>query len=335
MANAKLKEKLDQLARLKNNFIPGETVRLIRKDISNKNNLIVAGAADVLSANADKINADEKRILIPELIKSFNHFMVNPEKKDKSCLAKTACLRALRRLECQDDDVYVTGIRHIQMEPVFGGSVDTADDLRTEAVLALADFGGPDAFQEFAELLFDIERDGVKSKCVAVRAILASGNHFGEVLLRAKALAGGNPEVISECFSALVKLSPAKSVELISRYLHLDDEVVREGAALALGESRQPEVFSLLREERMGITDQEYDRVLLLAIALLRLDESFDYLLGLVDNGSIRTAGQVIEALEIYGNDSERMERLKEAVVERDSAELSGIFKRYFGYAPE
>jgi hypothetical protein len=86
----------------------------------------------------------------------------------------------------------------------------------------------------------------------------------------------------------------------------------------------------MLRDLRMGLNDDEYDRVLFLSMALLRLEESFDYLIGLVDNGSIETAKRVIQALEIYGNDDERMARLKDAVADRDSAELSEVFKREF-----
>ena len=77
------------------------------------------GSQGVLAALAAQI-AGQRRIadLAPDLIKAFSRFMVET---DKTCQVKTAVVDALHRLDCREaDEVYLRGIKHVQMEPAFG-----------------------------------------------------------------------------------------------------------------------------------------------------------------------------------------------------------------------
>ena len=51
-------------------------------------------------------------------------------------------MEALARLGYDDPSVFLRGLRHIQFEPVYGGRVDTAVDLRGASAFGLVESGG-------------------------------------------------------------------------------------------------------------------------------------------------------------------------------------------------
>src|SRR5579864_8431780 len=83
----------------------------IRKALTNRNNFIAAKAADL-------IREFNLRELTPDLLRAFDRFFEHAEKSDPQCWAKNAISRALAAFEFQDVDVFLRGMRHIQMEPV-------------------------------------------------------------------------------------------------------------------------------------------------------------------------------------------------------------------------
>src|ERR1035437_10864923 len=105
-------------------------VEPLRKALAHRNNFIVAKAADLVR---DFRTAE----LMPELLNAFDRFFENPVKTDPQCWAKNALSRALAALEHQEADIFLRGMRHIQMEPVWGGRSDTAGTLRATCALAL------------------------------------------------------------------------------------------------------------------------------------------------------------------------------------------------------
>jgi hypothetical protein len=80
---------------------------------------------------------------------------VNPVKSDPGCRAKVEIARALYELGEDPAAVFPRGVRHRQMEPVFGGREDTAAELRCVCALGLVRLQSPDALVELAELLAD------------------------------------------------------------------------------------------------------------------------------------------------------------------------------------
>ena len=68
------------------------------------------------------------------------------------------------------------------------------------------------------------------------------------LILRLKGRLGDRePEVLSESLCGLLAGAPKENLPLVSGYLDVDDIPVREAAILALGRSRLPEAFEVLR----------------------------------------------------------------------------------------
>src|SRR5688572_27706047 len=88
--------------------------------IHDKNNLVVARAAEVIGEGA-------VRELIPELEKAFGRLLSGG---DKGCTALTAIATALHALEATTQEVWLKGIRHVQKEASFGTPHDAAANLR-------------------------------------------------------------------------------------------------------------------------------------------------------------------------------------------------------------
>jgi len=102
----------------------------LRKALTHKNNFIVAKATDL-------VREFGFRELTPNLLDAFDRFFEHPEKRDPQCWAKNAISRTLAAFELQDANIFLRGMRHIQMEPVWGGLSDTAGTLRATCALAL------------------------------------------------------------------------------------------------------------------------------------------------------------------------------------------------------
>src|SRR5947209_3688863 len=102
----------------------------LRQSLGDKSNLVAADAAAIV---AERGLAN----LAPELRAAFDLLMTDPEEADKQCRAKIAIVEALNKLEYDKADVFLTAIRHVQMEPRWGGSEDSAAPLRAAAAFGL------------------------------------------------------------------------------------------------------------------------------------------------------------------------------------------------------
>src|ERR1700738_53126 len=112
-------EQMAALDALKDQPLDAASRELIRKSIAGKSNFLTAKAARLVEEN-------QLADLVPELIAAFERFFANAEKTDPQCWAKNALSRALSKLGCRDKDVFLRGLHHHQMEPVWGGRSDTA-----------------------------------------------------------------------------------------------------------------------------------------------------------------------------------------------------------------
>jgi HEAT repeat protein len=298
-----LEEQLDRLAELRGQPPSPEGRAEVAKHLNSKMNLVAAKAARI----AGEWQAAE---LTPELVAAFDRFMVKPETTDKRCAAKIEILKALCKLEYSSPSVFRRGVQHIQMEPTWGGSVDTAAEVRALGAMGLAQTDYPEALEEIVPLLLDRERD---ARIGAVRAIAASGLPGGALLLRLKGLSGDEPEVLGECFAALLRAEPTRSMEFVAKFLDHREEAVAEAAALALGDSRLESAFAVLRDAFQRSRTRPLRRTLLLAMALLRRENAIDYLLDLVQNGEGQTSADAVAALAMYDQDPNLQERLDRA----------------------
>jgi HEAT repeat protein len=308
-----LEDTLSLLNEVQDNPASEEAIAALRHILNCKHSVAVARVAKL-------VHKSEIRQLIPELVASFDRFMENAATKDPNCLAKKAIAEALYRLEYAEETLFLKGIRHVQMESVWGGKVDTAPGLRGVCALGLVRMNYSDAMVALADLLADPESE---ARIVAARAVGYADNSQGVPLLRLKVQIGDkDPQVMSECFMSLLKLAPASSVELVADFLDNSDEQICEMAALALSESRLDEAFPILRNWLQRIRNPELQKICLLAIAMLRNDEALEFLLSLVVEGRDSDAKNAIIALRIYQQDKTLWERILAAVETRGDASL-------------
>jgi hypothetical protein len=262
----------------------------------------LASKISLLAAKAARI-AGECRIeaLAPQIVDAFHRFLIKPETTDRRCEAKLALIRALEQIEYPSYEPFLRGVRHVQMEPTWTEPyrIDTATELRAVSAPGLVRTNYPDVAAELVQLLADAERE---ARLGAVRAIAYWGTEAGALLLRLKVLTGDQyPEVLGECFGALLHLQPEKSLSFVARYLENPDHAVAEAAALALGESRREAAFEILANH----VDTPIRTAVLLAIALLRNEKAIEYLLSRLPDADVAAA------LDIYKDDPGMQKRIK------------------------
>lgn len=77
----------------------------------------------------------------------------DPVKTDPQCRAKAALLETVLTLEADGErEAYALGLHYVQQEPVFGGQVDTAGEVRGLSVLGMVRARHPDAALFAAEV---------------------------------------------------------------------------------------------------------------------------------------------------------------------------------------
>lgn len=276
---------------------------------------------------AHRVSEFEIYALVPDLVAAFGRFLVKPKDSDPGCLAKQAIAEALYRLEYSDETLFLQGIRHVQWEPTWGGQVDTAPKLRGTCALGLVRMHYPAVMVELADLLADPEQE---ARIAAARAIAYSENDFGVALLRLRVKIGDTPAVLGECLAALLKLAPTDSLALAQTFLNAGRKAsdaaeaveTAEVAALVLGESRLVEAFPLLQDWWRGSTQAELRQTGLLAIATLRQDQTLQFLLDLVAQGSPRDAQDALKALSLYQADVPLWQQVQTLLEQRDDVKF-------------
>jgi hypothetical protein len=183
-----LDDKLAAIRALRGHALTDEQVAGLRKRIGDRSNLVVAAAAAI--AGEDTLVE-----LAKDLEAAFDRFLVNPFKDDKLCRAKIAVVQALDRMEHQEPDVFLRAARHVQFEPVWGGTEDTAPPLRAAAVVALARVEGSGSLPLLVDALADPAKD---VRVAAATALGAVGTEGAGLVLRLKVRVGdSDPDVLS------------------------------------------------------------------------------------------------------------------------------------------
>ena len=313
---------LNRLGELRRTETSASVLQELRACLGNRSNLVVAKAA--------KVTAElQGRELVPELVAAFDRFMANPQQLDKRCAAVTEITGALYQFDYLELEVYLRGLRHVQKEASFGPPIDTAAALRGISAQGLARSRYRDALPAIVPLLVDPEPP---ARIGAIRALATNGGESGVLLLQLKVLTGDrDPEVLGECFSGLLTAAPEKSLKFVARYVDDEDDALAEAAIWALGESRLPAAFQVLREKWERTVSRPERKVLLAALAACRLQESIDFLRALVENGSRQTAADTLEALAIYRGNETVIRSIASAVRNREDNEALESFNATFG----
>ncbi len=238
-------------------------------------------------------------------------------------------------------------MRYIQREPVYGGGVayfgprsgdwrepeprgsqDTAAGVRGASGHALLNMGYPDAYLEMASLVRD--RDP-RTRRMVMESLGATGSYQAELLLRVAVLASDDePDVVALALQALMKLAPERSLPFVRSCLHTYNEVIAEGAALAIGEAHLPESFPTLRTAFASPMLQSPKSTLLLPMALTRDEAALAFLLGIVRNDRAPLARAALKALSIYRSQPERVTAVRDAVDGRGEREMALLFNDLF-----
>lgn len=221
---------------------------------------------------------------IADLKAAYARFLEEPVDRDPKCIAKQAIVQALVALECADVAFYLAGLHYQQLEPVWGGSEDSAVEVRCSSAMGLVSTGYFGAMVELARLLCDSKS---RAREGAVRAIACGNPQTAEVLLRFKAMTGDpEPEVIGECFTALMSINPDESLLFVAERLSDLDNAIRDLAALALGQSRHDDAIAHFKAAWDDVlVSPDFRKVLIRAAAVHRSEAAFDWLLTIIEDG--------------------------------------------------
>jgi hypothetical protein len=245
------------------------------KALDLRNNLMVARAAAITLHR-------QFTHLTPNLAAAFPRFLQNAAKSDPQCWAKNAIAKTLAAFVYQESELFLAGIRHIQLEPVWGGSADTAGTLRGTCALALVQCRELNSHRLLIHIVPLLADKELPVRMKAVRAIEQVGNDSATLLLRLLAeLASGDPELLGACYSAVLALEGPGTIDWAARFLLREDDSAAE-AAMAIALTHTPEAFQRLRTTFGTARDPWFRDTLLAAIALTRQQEATDWLLDLV-----------------------------------------------------
>jgi HEAT repeat protein len=313
--------KLSRLKAMAQEAPTQENLAELRGALGDKSNLVAAAAAEIVGERSLAEFA-------PDLIAAFDRFLEEPEETDKQCRAKSAVIAALNKIGHLHPEVLLRAIRYVQLEPAWGGSEDTAATLRGNAAFGLVHIGHPDVLLMLADLLADSQKI---ARIAAAQALGATRSPAAIPLLRFKVRAGDDElDVIAECFTALLEADPKHSISFVAGFLDAPVEPIAEAAALALGESRQPDALEVLQSRCASDSRGPMQEVLLLAISMTRLPAALEFLLEVLAGQDGRAASAALSALAVHRHNEPLKERVAAIVAKKNTAELAERFTRKF-----
>ncbi|HEU5056051.1 MAG TPA: HEAT repeat domain-containing protein [Kofleriaceae bacterium] len=315
----RLEERLAAIERIAGSPGAAEVAEL-RAALAGKTGLLVAAAARVVGELA-------LEPLVEALPGAFANLLERPVERDPGCRGKVQIARTLIQLERWSEAVFARGAAHVQREPVWGGSEDTAAELRGLCGIAHARMARHDALEVLAQLLADPER---ATRAAAAHGLGDSGRPDAIPLLRYKAIIGDpEPAVLAACLASLLALEPEASVPFVAGFLAAGGERA-EIAAIALGESRRESALPALLAWCDGATG-EPRAVGFLALALLRLEPATAHLVGLVEHAEPADAIAAARALATFRDDPALAGRVAAAGARRDAATRRAIRELFPG----
>jgi HEAT repeat protein len=293
---------------------PEAAIEPLRKTLANKNNFIVAKAADF-------VRQFQLTQLTPDLLTAFDRFFEDAVKTDPQCWAKNAISSALAAFEHQGAAVFLRGMKHIQLEPSYGGPSDSAGTLRATCALALVQcrrLTEPELLTHMIELLNDQDKS---VRVEAIHAIENINSTAAALLLRLRAtlspqlnprMQEDEPEALGACYSGILRIEGPSAIPWVARFLASSDDAAA-AAALAIAGTHSAQGFEVLRARFAKESDPWFCSVLLSAIALTRQEEAVEFLLDQVRTESLQ-AEAAIEAILRAAPSEEITKRLQQLV---------------------
>jgi HEAT repeat protein len=307
----------DQLAALDalHQLPPEARIEPLRKALAHRNNFVVAKAADL-------VRQSELTQLTPDLLTAFDRFMLSsgkddPIKTDPQCWAKNALSRALAAFEHQDAGLFLRGMKHIQLEPSYGGPSDSAATLPATCALALVQCRSllePELLSHLIELIDDKDKS---VRVEAIRAIEQVNSPSAALLLRQRAiispllnskLQDDEPEALGACYTGILRIEGASAIPWVAQFLAQEDDSAAE-AALAIAGTHSTQAFEVLRGRFTHAADPWFCSVLLSSMALTRQDAALEFLLDQVRFPPLRTRHQSPPSLRPFRRSHQAIER--------------------------
>lgn len=286
---------------------PGAAAEL-QSTLAARSNLLVARAAEIVG----ELGLEQ---FLPALVAAFDRFLIDSVRRDPTCAAKIAIAEALNKLEFRDPDLFKRGVVHVQPEPVWGGREDTAARLRAICALGVARSDPPDTLFTLAALMADPEAD---ARIGAARAIAYAIRPGGAALLWYKVLIGDvEPAVMYECCLSLIQLEPERGLAFVAAQVGAGDPQQAEPVILAMGASRMPAALPWLARVREEATEPLVRRAALSAIAMLRDETAFAFLLDLLADGPARDAAEARQVIAVFLDDERRRRKVERALRRR------------------
>lgn len=273
----------------------------IRAALADADPTLCSKAASLADAVGD-------RALVPDLVATFQRLSTG-EQPDRACKATLAVVRALSRLEADAPEVYVPCTRLVRRERVGAGFEDVAAPIRVEAAIALVRTGARDAPYLVAPLLADPEPT---VRAGAAQALAASGDPSLAPLLHLRLLVREpDADVVAACLAGLLALSADRYLSYVGGLLDEEDTQTGEVAAVALGDSRRPEAFAILRDSLERPHPERTVTALMLALALLRAPQATEHLVRVLETGTEAMAASAAAALALQKYDGALAERVR------------------------
>lgn len=293
------------------------------KSLSDSSNLVVAESAKMI-----------RELQIPgleaALVAGWKRLIEYPDpiKADKGCAGKTEIIQTLGQQNYDDPDFYLPAIQYHQIEPAWPAAVDTAENVRGNAALALARsqrMRVVDKLNVFVSLLQGSRADRVNS----VKAIADTRHESAVPLLRLKLFSGDpDAEVMGNCMAGLLELAPEPSIPLVSKYLDDRNESVVLEAAAALGICGRPKAVESLIIAFRRTAEQEISKSLMQSIGLSRDPTAIDFLMTQLKSGDAAAALEALHPSCVY---PETQKRVRAVVESLGDSKLKDAFDRRFG----
>jgi HEAT repeat protein len=323
MAKRNIEREIEALKSLRQGEAGETTVLALRQALSDRVNLIAAKAASV--------TADLRlQALIPELLKAFERFLENGAETDPKCWGKEAIVKALIDLGYSDSAAFLRGLRHIQMEPVWGKHVDTAARLRATCALALlqcADLMREEKIWHLMRALTDAEAPVRRD---AARALREMEGTEAALLLRLKARMGDQePGVTGQVFESLLGVEGEEAIRFVAEFLEGEDTEVADEAALALGASRLSGGVSLLIDTWKKPQSLVGKDSVLRGISASRQEPAITFLLELIRKGNEDEAFAALQALEVHRDSTEIRKQVADAAHTREGRIRDQYMRRF------
>ena len=311
MPNRRVEEQLEALKALRAAGLNDTTMQALRKGLRDRVNVVAAKAATVAAEM-------QARALIPDLVESFGRLLEKARDADPQCWGKNAIAQALNDLGHAESSVFVKGLRHVQMEPVWGGQADSAITLRGICASALVQCTDLPRREILTYLIDALTEAEARVRADAARALTEMNGEEVALLLRLKARAGDSEAAVTgQVLECLLSLQSDQGVPFVAEFLRAENRDIRDEAALALGTSRLTSAVEELIKTWQKTQSHGRESAVLRALSVSRQERAIEFLLQILRDGDECEAVEAVAALELHRESEELWTKVREVASRR------------------